>query len=325
MKLAVRRAGFLSAIQDLGRPGYRASGVTVGGALDPHALKVANLLVGNEPGAAGIEVALGNLELEFSDQRLIAWCGGEFDARIGDLELSAGRAGLLANGERFSLAAREGGGRAWLAISGGVDVPLVLGSRSTDLRSGFGGHEGPALRDGDLLPLGSPSWRSEQDAARLSDSIVANHVAPREWAHPATSHGILRVVRGAQWNCFEPAALLNSSFSVTAASDRMGVRLEGPKLSRLSGEELLSEAVAPGTIQVPPAGQPILLLGDCQTIGGYPKIAHVITVDLAPAAQLQPGDEARFAEVSLAEAQALLIERERDLERFRIGLALQTS
>jgi antagonist of KipI len=145
---------------------------------------------------------------------------------------------------------------------------------------------------------------------------------------PAKRYPVLRSIRGADWERFNSSTLqqfTSEAFSVSADSDRMGVRLGGPELKRRDETDLTSEAVAPGTIQVPPSGKPILLLGDCQTIGGYPKIAHVITVDLAVAAQLRAGDAVRFSEVSLQDAHTLLMERERDLERFRIGVSLQKS
>ncbi len=137
---------------------------------------------------------------------------------------------------------------------------------------------------------------------------------------------ILRFVRGVDWDRFNTSTLrrlTTEAFTVSPDSDRMGVRLEGPELKRTDESDLISEAVAPGTIQVPPNGKPILLLGDCQTIGGYPKIAHVITVDLGIAAQLRAGDHVRFSEVALTDAHRLLLEREREFERFRIGLSLQ--
>jgi antagonist of KipI len=217
-----------------------------------------------------------------------------------------------------------------LAISGGIDVPLVLGSRSTDLRGNFGGHEGRALRDGDVLPLFKERQFLNRRPAKDGDSEIAapwisDWGAPTSWAATAHRDAFLRIVRGAHWDGFTleaQSSLVTNSFSVTSDSDRMGARLDGPELERIDAADLLSEAVAPGTLQVPPNGKPILLLGDCQTIGGYPKIAHVITVDLPIAAQLWPGDPVRFHEVSLAEAQDLLREREEDFARFRVGLSL---
>ncbi|MFN2508230.1 MAG: biotin-dependent carboxyltransferase family protein [Chthoniobacterales bacterium] len=325
MSLLVNRAGFLTTIQDLGRVGHRASGVSMGGALDPYALRIVNLLVGNDEAAAGIEVTLGTVRLRSDDERVIAWAGGAFQAEVDGCLLPAGRAALVRAEEEFAITAPASGARGWLAISGGIDVPLVLGSRSTDLRGGFGGMEGRALRDGDVLPLGQPSNRGLAIARALSEVRIASWGAPNEWSNTRTRHGFLRVLRGAESSEFAADALLAGRFTVAPESDRMGVRLQGAELRRDRNEDLISEPVVPGTIQVPPDGQPIILLGDCQTIGGYPKIAHVITVDLAAAAQLFPGDSVRFAEVGLDEAQRLLIERERDVERFGIGLTLRLS
>ena len=176
------------------------------------------------------------------------------------------------------------------------------------------------MRDGDELPLGNTA-RNTQIPGR-----IAPWGAPTEWAQSASRYPILRVVRGAEWGDFTSQAqslFFAESFTVSAKVDRMGARLEGPELHRTNHEELLSAAVAPGTIQVPNDGQPIALLGDCQTIGGYRKIAHVITIDLAVAAQLRPNDTVRFREVSLAQACELFLARENDLERFRLGLQLR--
>lgn len=326
MNVNILSAGFLTSVQDLGRTGFRQSGVSVGGALDSFALRVANALVGNEDGAAGLEATLGKLRLRFEDQRVVAWCGGEFTVRIGDEDLPPGHAGLVAKDDELIMTAPKAGSRAWLSISGGIDVPLVLGSRSTDLRGNFGGHEGRTLRDGDTLPLGSGGGL--ETAAPWKERRISEWSAPAPWATTAHRGRFLRIVRGAHWNRFAPEAqtsLVTTPFTVTPDSDRMGARLDGPDLDRTEASDLLSEAVAPGTLQVPPNGKPILLLGDCQTIGGYPKIAHVITVDLPIAAQFWPGDAVHFHEVTLAEAQELLREREEAFARFRIGLDLHMS
>jgi len=326
MKVFVHSAGFLASVQDLGRTGFRQSGISIGGALDSHALRVANALVGNQDSAAGLEATLGNLRLRFDDQRIVAWCGGAFAVRVGEENLPPGHACFVAKGEELVMAAPEAGSRGWLAISGGINVPLVLGSRSTDLRGNFGGHEGRALRDGDQLPLGETSSSPDRAAEMFGDRKVTEWTAPSAWVTTAARDRFLRVVPGADWARFTAEAqtsLVGAPFTVTLDSDRMGVRLEGPDLTRNDPTDLLSEAVVPGTLQVPPNGKPILLLGDCQTIGGYPKIAHVITVDLPIAAQLWPGDLVRFQEVSLAEAQDLLREREEDFARFRVGIELR--
>jgi antagonist of KipI len=317
--LKVLRAGPLTTIQDLGRTGHRRDGVSLGGALDLHAARVANLLAGNSENAALIEAPLGNASFQFQDERVIAWCGGEFKVQLGSEHVPDGHAIRVESGEELTIGSANRGCRLWLAISGGIDVPLILGSRSTDLRAGFGGLEGRGLHTGDELALGK--------AISLSTNArVSSWSAPREWSRTSMAHPILRFVRGAEWEEFTDAnrtAFLDNAFTVSPQCDRMGARLEGVVLERNQPNERLSEPVAPGTIQVPNDGAPIILLGDCQTIGGYPKIAHVITVDLPFAAQLCPNDSVRFREVSLAEAAALFRARQRDLERFRVGLQLR--
>jgi antagonist of KipI len=322
MTAIVTRAGFLTSVQDLGRTGFRQFGVSTSGALDPFALRVANLLVGNDAAAAGFEITIGGLRLHFEDERIVAWCGGEFDVRVGAKSLPAGHAARVHAGEEVKFGRSEIGCRCWLAIAGGVNVPDVLGSRSTDLRAQFGGFEGRTLRDGDVLPLATKPGSSPPATG------ISTWTAPHDWASPAKRHPMLRFIPGVDWNRFNAPTLrrlMSEAFTVSPDSDRMGVRLEGPELKRVDESDLISEAVAPGTIQVPPGGKPILLLGDCQTIGGYPKIAHVITVDLGVAAQLRAGDHARFSEVSLADAHRLLLEREREFQRFRVGISLQSS
>ena len=294
-------------------------------------MRVANLLVGNDEGAAGLEITLGGLQLRFEDERIVAWCGGEFDVQIGSRALPAGHVAHLQAGDELKFGRAQIGCRCWLAISGGIDVPVVLGSRSTDLRANFGGFEGRALRDGDVIPLamaGSSAFAKATADKPTPATGISSWTAPHDWVSPAKRYPILRFIRGVDWNRFNASTLqrfTSEPFAVSPDSDRMGVRLDGPELKREDETDLISEAVAPGTIQVPPSGKPILLLGDCQTIGGYPKIAHVITVDLGIAAQLRAGDGVRFSEVSLQDAHRLLMERERDLERFRIGLSLQRS
>jgi antagonist of KipI len=309
-------------VQDLGRTGVRQFGVSTSGALDSFALRVANLLVGNDEGAAGLEITLGGLQLRFDDERIVAWCGGEFDVQIGSRALPAGHVAHLQRGDELKFGHAQIGCRCWLAISGGIDVPVVLGSRSTDLRANFGGIEGRALRDDEVIPLSK--WPGSPTPA----TAISSWSAPHGWVSPARRGPILRFIRGVDWNRFNASTLqrfTSEAFTVSADSDRMGIRLDGPELKRQDETDLISEAVVPGTIQVPPSGKPILLLGDCQTIGGYPKIAHVITVDLGVAAQLHAGDGVRFFEVSQQDAHRLLMERERDFERFRIGLSLQRS
>jgi antagonist of KipI len=320
------RAGFLTSVQDLGRIGLREFGISLGGALDPHALRVANLLVGNAESAAGLEITFGGLRLRFGDDRIVAWSGASFNARLGSTALPSGHPALVRAGEEFSIESPAIGCRAWLAISGGINVPVVLGSRSGDLRAGFGGLKGRPVRDGEEFPLGQNPEQATALIEKLRAKKIASWKPPHDWSSPARREPMLRYIRGADADRCVPAALEvfgTESFFVSPDSDRMGVRLDGPLLERSTDIDLLSEAVAPGTVQVPPNGKPILLLNDCQTIGGYPKLAHVITVDLSIAAQLRPADTVRFREVSLADAHRALAEREHDLEQFRRGIESQ--
>ncbi len=327
MSVTILRAGPLTTVQDLGRNGFRGIGVGTSGALDCFAARVANLLAGNDETAALIEVTLGMFRVRFDDARVIAWCGGAFEARIDREQIPAGRAIAIAAGDEFAMDRPDPGCRAWLAITGGIDLPPILRSRSTDLRANFGGMEGRSLRASDELPLGPVSGRGQAFLRALGRSRIGQWSAPGDWAITAIRRPVLRVIRGVDWDRFKENAQKSfwiENFSVTTEADRMGVRLEGPEL-RAKSSELISAAVTPGTVQVPPNGKPILLLGDCQTIGGYPKIGHVITVDMPMAAQLRPGDQLRFSEVPLAAAHELLLKREDELERFRIGLEFHTA
>src|SRR3954468_1250205 len=248
MNVLIRSAGYLASVQDLGRTGFRQSGVSVGGALDWHGLRVANAVAGNNDDAAGRGVTLGRLRLRFEDERVVAWSGGAFMARIGDVDLPPGHRAYVGKDDELTMVAPDSGGRAWLAISGGIDVPLVLGSRSTDLRGNFGGHEGRALHDGDELALSVKERRFKiADEERRRFQIAAPWGAPAIWTVIENQNPVLRIVRGTDWERFTEQAqqsLLTNAFTVTSDSDRMGARLEGPELQRCDGRDLLSESVA---------------------------------------------------------------------------------
>ena len=303
MEIIVARSGMLTTVQDLGRRGHRAIGVPLSGAMDSFALRVANLLVGNPEDAAALECALVGPELVFHSDTLIAVTGATFEG------IENWRPMVIRGGQRLKLGPARSGCRGYVAVAGGIDVPVVLGSRSTYLRGSFGGFEGRALHDGDRLTVAATSRRVAEHW-RIDLRIV-----PAYSAEPT-----VRVVRGAQADEFG-RVLYGTEFKILPQSDRMGVRLGGPRLARIGGQEdLVSSAVAPGTVQVPPDGQPIILMADAQTIGGYPKVAHVINVDLPLVAQLRPGDRLKFAEITLAEAQDLAREREHVLAMLHEGL-----
>lgn len=327
--IRIAKPGLLTTVQDLGRPGYQQYGIVVGGALDSFAARVVNLCVGNDDNAALLEMAQTGPEIAFDRDALMAWGGGDFDPRIGGQPVPRDRPVRVAAGETVSFGPARAGLRAWMAIAGGIDVPLVMGSRTTYRRAGIGGHHGRPLMAGDSLKLfGASDW-AKQLLASLQASgrrAVAWTVRPETMGRPAKP-GVVRALRGPECDWFTKEAQ-QTFFSViwraTNEADRMGVRLNGPALDRRREGDMISSSVNAGTVQVPPAGQPIVLLPSRQSIGGYPRIAGVISVDLGRLTQVRPGDTVSFEETTLAVAHDLYLARERDLARVRMGLARLT-
>ena len=301
--LRVVSAGMFTTVQDLGRAGQRAAGVPSGGAADAFAARIANLLVGNAESEAVLELTMIGPEIEFLSDGLIALGGAEFAG------CAAWQPVRVTAGQRIKFGAAVSGCRGFLAIAGGLDVPPELGSRSTYARARIGGWAGRALQAGDELPVDAKS-RAVAARWRLDRRILPKY-------GPAPT---LRVLVGAQVEEFD-GAWCDQEWKVTPQSDRMGMRLAGTALKRTGSQELLSSAVAPGTVQVPPDGQPIVLLADAQTIGGYPQLANVISVDLPLLAQVRPGDVVRFEPVSIEDAHQLWWAREHTIGLLREGLA----
>jgi antagonist of KipI len=303
--LVVIKPGMLTTVQDQGRWGYQSQGVPVAGPMDPLSHRLANALVGNPRHAALLEVTLLGPELEFQSERVIAICGADFHVTMDGKAVKANVPVLAAAGTRLKFGARARGARAYLAVSGGIDVPPVLGSRSTHVINALGGLDGRPLRAGDRLPLGSDA-RPQRTASPPADPIVP---LPES---PAT----VRVLAGPQADRFRSDALdvlQSAPYAVAQQSDRMGFRLEGPRLAHVGSADIISDATPLGVLQVPASGQPILLMADRQTTGGYPKIATVISADLPIAAQLAPGDRISFAVCTARTALAALIAQERRL------------
>lgn len=297
MVLEVLEGGLFTTVQDLGRFGYERYGVPVAGAMDGFALQVANALVGNPLGEAGLEVTLAGPRLRATVDCLISLAGADLGASIDGAPLPPWQAAWLPAGSVLSFAGRVSGCRAYLAVAGGFALPPVLGSLSTYVRGGFGGYQGRALRPGDLLPLRAPGAGR---AARLARSLQADDL-------PAYGDEVtVRVVLGPQADRFTPDGIetfLSSTYAVGSASDRMGYRLQGPKIEHTAGPDVVSDGIAPGSVQVPGDAQPIVMLADRQTTGGYTKIATVIGADLPLLAQCVPGfARVRFREVTRDEA-----------------------
>jgi antagonist of KipI len=279
--------------------------------MDQGAHRLANALAGNEPVAATLEVTLSGPELVFEDERHVAVTGADFEVIVdGDVAPMHTRIPVSAGG-CLRLGHRRRGARAYVAVSGGIDVPLVLGSRATHVGSGMGGVRGRALVAGDRLPLGvaRESHATGEGARAAREAIAALVRLPQEGRR-------LRVVAGPDEDRFTPAAIetLGSALWVVGPqSDRMGYRLEGPGLPHTSGADIISQATVAGAIQVPGSGMPVLLMADRQTTGGYARIAAVISADLDLAGQLAPGDPVTFEPCSLRDALGALVARERAL------------
>lgn len=326
MSLTVLKPGLLTTVQDQGRPGLQRHGVVVGGAVDAFAARVANAVVGNDEQAAVLEMALLGPELRTEQDLLVALCGVGFELKVGGRAAPHDRPVLIKAGEVLAFVPTGRGARAWLAVAGGIDVPLVLGSRSTYVRGRMGGFEGRPLIAGDRVAIGQPSeW-----AKGLLGQMKARGLAAVTWSvRPETlgrSMGVaaVRAIRGPEWGLFTELShreFFSTDYAVTKDVDRMGMRLEGVPLALREPREEISSAVNVGVVQVPPSGQPIVLLVGRQSVGGYPRIAAVATVDLGKLAQFKPGDAIRFQEIPLEQAHELLLSRERDFARVISGLS----
>jgi 5-oxoprolinase (ATP-hydrolysing) subunit C len=307
VKLDILSPGLLTTVQDAGRFGWRHLGVAQCGALDGAAAMLANLLVGNGAGEAVLELTLQGPVLRFERAVRLAICGARVLARF---ECEDGNRFVVESGRPVTLPAgvlRVGnlrdGARAWVAFAGGIDVPLELGSRSTDLRGGFGGFEGRALRSGDELKLRAPP-----------DISCVRPRMPKWWVDP---HFDERGLPIRYIPLPSTAALDGRAWQVSARSNRQGLRLEGTALGSPRGEEI-SAPVAPGTVQLPPDGKPIVLLADAQTVGGYPRLGHVIAADLPRLAHVCPGETVRFQSCDAQTATRLACAARARIARIRL-------
>ncbi|WP_264193778.1 biotin-dependent carboxyltransferase family protein [Cytobacillus firmus] len=331
--IKVLKPGLLSSIQDLGRTGYQKFGVIASGAMDPFSHRMANLLSGNEENDPALEITMMGPTLTFEEDTLISICGGDLSPSINGQPIRTWRSVFVKKGSELKFGGCQKGCRAYLAVSGGFDVPEVMNSKSTYLRAGIGGFKGRALKAGDVLETGKPSLQSLKMKDFLSKQLLDKAFVENDWGIaskliPETvGNPEIRITRGRQFDLFTHESriqLFNHAFEVTAQSDRMGYRLKGSVLALSEHAEQISEAVNFGSIQVPPDGNPIVLLADRQTTGGYPKIGQVAAIDLPLLAQAKPGDALRFAEISNEQAQQLLIKREMKLKELKQGIFLKT-
>lgn len=314
--IEILSSGALNAVQDLGRHGHLNIGVSRSGAMDSLALSSANLLVGNDEAAAGIEVNLFPFRLRFQSETRFACTGADALLKLEGRVMAPWWSRTARAGQTLVIEPPRRGVRSYLAFAGGIDVPLVMGSRSTDLKSGFGGLEGRGFRRGDVLPLG-----------RDANALVPRHavgILPRDlgafWRELSERCMTIRVLPAAEYEQFSDsarAAFGTVAYEVTRESNRMGYRLAGEPLALKQALELFSHGIVPGTVQVPPSGQPIIQLAEANTCGGYPKIATIIEADLWRLAQASVGSRVRFEVVQADVALAAL--RQQAQERTTLG------
>ncbi|MEQ2466416.1 biotin-dependent carboxyltransferase family protein [Niallia hominis] len=332
MTITVVSSGMLSSIQDLGRNGFQKHGVIVSGAMDTYSLRIANLIVGNKEGEAGLEITLLGPTLTFEKDALIAITGGDLSPEVEGEQVPLWRPVLVKKGSVLRFGKIKSGCRAYLTIAGGFAIPKVMNSKSTYLRAGLGGYHGRALKAGDRIETNSMSHYSSNLFYKLKKNQPSQPFITTSWYvdfHKFinfSNNNTVRVLKGSHFSkcsASSQTTFFTSTYIVTPQSDRMGYRLSGPKLELDVKFELLSEAVTVGTIQLPPNGQPIILMADRQTTGGYPKIAHVISVDLSLIGQMKPGGEICFQEIALEEAEALFIEREQWMVELKKSLQMK--
>ncbi|GGK76160.1 biotin-dependent carboxyltransferase family protein [Rufibacter glacialis] len=329
MGFSVEKAGLLTTVQDLGRYGYQKQGMVVSGAMDAFALRVANLLVGNAQNAAALEITLVGPRLLFQQDTLLAVTGADLSPRLDAKPLPMNQPVFVRAGTRLEFGRAVQGCRAYLALGGGVDVPPVMGSAATYLRAAVGGWHGRALQKDDQVPL--KGLKPEQLKAWQERLPAPEPFLAAPWGvfpaslPPYAGNPTVRVVPGPEYGLFSSEAqeaFWQSPFQVAPASDRMGYRIAGPALTLKEPVEVLSSAVTFGTVQILANGNPIILMADRQTTGGYPRLGQVISADLPLLAQAKPGATIRFQQVSLAQAQELYYQQERTLAQLASALHL---
>lgn len=302
MSIRITNGGLLTTVQDLGRAGFQQFGVPVSGAMDSHSAAIANILVGNDENEAVLEATMIGPRIEFTESVCIAVTGGDLSPTMDGQPLPMYRAVLARAGQTLAFGTLKNGCRAYIAFAGGLDIAPAMGSRSTYLKAQIGGVDGRKLDKGDEIGLRAPvtalpnAWkRAIADAPSFTKKELA-----------------LRVVMGPQDDAFTEngiATFLGSTYTVTNQFDRMGYRLDGETIAHVKDGNIISDGISFGAIQIPSEGKPIIMLADRQTVGGYTKIATVITADLPLVAQAKGGDQIRFQKVGIEEAQALYLEQ----------------
>lgn len=317
MHMEIRKAGLLDSFQDHGRQGMAHVGLGRGGCMDLLAAALANILVGNPQEEPVLEMHFPAAKIRFQKAVILALSGADFSASVGGVAIPINRQVHLPVDSELVFEKKESGQRCYLAVAGGWDLPIILNSGSTLLKNGIGGWEGRALKKNDQIPL-----KSKELPVCSEIKIAPYFVAPYTWYRAAPFH----VFPGPEWGDLTPDAqkqLMETAFTITPANDRMGYRLAGSKLERLHQKEMRSSAVLPGTIQLLPNGQPLVLMADGQTTGGYPRILQIAAIDLPRLAQLGTGDTLWFSFLELETAIQLKQSQQNWLHHVELGMRFQ--
>lgn len=304
MGIKIITAGFMTTIQDMGRFGYQETGMSVSGVMDTRSASLANILVGNDENEGVLEVTMMGPTMQFTADNIIAVTGGDLGAKLDGAPLQRYEAVLVRAGQTLSFAGLFGGARAFIAFAGGLDVPVVMGSKSTNLKSKIGGFEGRKLAPGDEIGFTAPKrWIPNMKLRKL------------ELPDYSSKSHTLRVLLGPQDDHFKQSGIdtfLNNEYTISNEYDRMGCRMQGPVIKHKVGGDIITDGISFGAVQVPSHGNPIVMMADHQTTGGYTKIANVISVDLPILAQCMPGHKIRFEEITIEKAQKLYCEEKKE-------------
>jgi len=329
MDVEVLHAGMFTTVQDLGRSYYQQFGVPVGGAMDKNALRLINMLVGNEENEAGLEMTILGPKLLIKKTTLLAIGGVDMEPLLNGERIPLWRPILAEEGSMLCFGKVKSGCRAYVTFAGGIHIERTMGSKSTYIRAAIGGIEGRMMKKGDCFQIGTYSEMAnrfiqdlQKDERIKTKWVISNSVLPKYKKHPK-----LRVIADFEYDQFTEEsrkAFFTKEYKVSNYADRMGYRVEGEVLNRIEEKEILSSPVTFGTIQVPNGGQPIILMADRQTTGGYPRMGNIISVDLPLLAQLKPGDYVSFEKITLEEAEQLYIEQEVNMNLLKKFIALRS-
>ncbi|WP_297421229.1 biotin-dependent carboxyltransferase family protein [Clostridium sp.] len=329
MSITVLNPGLLTTIQDLGRIGYQKYGVIVSGAMDTYSMRLSNIIIGNNENEGVLEITMVGPSLELLKGTLFSITGADISPTINNKPVPMGRPVYLKKDCILKFGPCKTGCRSYLAVAGGFDIPLVMGSKSTYLRAGLGGIEGRALKRDDVLNIGTRNKLSRKLIDKMKEIKSEEEFVATRWyvqGYKGSSNSkIIRAFEDRQYKEISHesiAKFFNEEFNIDSKSDRMGYRLAGPKIELREKLEMISEEVSMGTIQVPPDGNPIILLADKQTAGGYPKIAHVASVDIQKIVQLKPNEKIAFKKITIKDAEDLYLKRERYLEALKRSIKL---